>query len=87
MIRQDTANDASKCLLTMVLVTRLRNAIKFFNLKDEVTKVVSDITLIPALRCEERGTKLVFVVVVPVRGLMMWDTCIWNRKKSDAGEE
>jgi hypothetical protein len=72
----------------MVLVTRLGNVIKFFNLKDEVPKVMSDITLIPTLGREKCGTELMIVVIIPVRGLMrtVWDTCIWNRKKSDAGE-
>ena len=72
MIRKDAADDATKYVLTVVLVARFGHVIKVLNLEDEVAKVMSNVTLITTFGfgCEKRGIELINVVVL---GLTVWD--------------
>jgi hypothetical protein len=52
VIGKDAANNATECLLAVVLVARIGYVIKLLNLEDEVAKVMSNVTFITTLRCE-----------------------------------
>jgi hypothetical protein len=80
MICKDAANNATECLLAVVLVTGVGHAIELLYLEDEVAEVMSNVTLITTLRCERHGIKL----IIPVLG-RMGNACVRNREECDAG--